>query len=88
MALFIVTCLAGIFLGLYYNFLILIPFTLATVVTCSASAFLHEQVISSALCTIVILAIGLQGGYMIGLTGRELLSQISSRLSGVVSKRM
>ena len=88
MVLFIVTCLAGIFFGLYYNFLVLFPLTLAAAVTCSASEFLQGQAFSSVLCAIAIPAVGLQGGYMIGLTSRDLLSQISSRLNGVQSKRV
>lgn len=88
MVLLIVSCLAGIFLGLYYNFLVLIPLTLAAAITCSAAAVLHGQTISTALFAIVVPAVGLQGGYMIGLTSRDLLSQFASRLSGVQSKRV
>ena len=88
MVLLIVACLAGIFFGLYYNFLVLIPLTLATAVTCSAYAALHGQSFSFALFTIVVPAVGLQGGYMIGLTGRELFSQFIARLHVVHSKRV
>jgi len=88
MVLLIVACLAGIFFGLYYNFLVLIPLTLAAAIACGAAAALHGQAISASLLAIVIPAVGLQGGYMIGLTGRDLLSQFVSRLSGVQSKRI
>lgn len=88
MVLLIVACLAGIFFGLYYNFLVLIPLTLAAAITCSAAAALHGQAISASLLAIIIPAVGLQGGYMIGLTSRDLLSQCVSRLNGVQSKRI
>ena len=88
MILLIVSCLAGIFLGLYYNFIVLIPLTLVAVITCSAAAVLHGQTISASLFAIVVPAVGLQGGYMVGLTGRDFLSQFVSRLSEVQSKRV
>jgi hypothetical protein len=88
MALLIVTCMAGVFFGLYYNFLVLIPLTLAAAATCGSAALFHDQSISSALLAIVIPAVGLQGGYMIGLTGRDLFDQLLARFSGAESKRV
>jgi hypothetical protein len=88
MALLIVTCMAGVFFGLYYNFFVLIPLTFVAAATCSSAALLHGQSISSALLAIVIPAVGLQGGYMIGLTGRDLFDQLLARFSGVESKRV
>jgi len=88
MVLLIVACLAGIFFGLYYKFLVLVPLTLAAAVTCGASAVLHGQNMSAALFVIVIPAVGLQGGYMIGLTSRDLLGQFVARLSPIQSKRI
>ena len=88
MILLIVASVAGIFFGLYYNFLVLIPLTLAAAVACSAAALLHGENVSAALLAIVIPAIGLQGGYMIGLTSRDVLSQFLSRLNAAQSKRV
>jgi hypothetical protein len=88
MILLFVASVAGIFFGLYYNFLVLIPLTLAAAVACSAAALLHGENVSAALFAIVIPAIGLQGGYMIGLTSRDVLSQFLSRLNGAQSKRV
>jgi hypothetical protein len=88
MVLLIVASVAGIFFGLYYNFLVLIPLTLAAAAACSAAALLHGQTVSAALFAIVIPAIGLQGGYMIGLTSRDVLSQFLSRLNAAQSKRV
>jgi hypothetical protein len=88
MVLLIVACLAGIFFGLYYNFLVLIPLTLAAAIVCSTTAVLHGQNISASLLVMVIPAVGLQGGYMIGLTSRDLLSQLLSRFNAVNSRRV
>jgi hypothetical protein len=86
--LLIVASLAGIFFGLYYNFLVLIPLTLAAAITCSAVALLDGHGAMSALVAIIIPAVGLQGGYMIGLTSRDLLGQFLNRQNGVQSKRV
>jgi hypothetical protein len=86
-ALLIVACLAGIFFGLYYNFLVLVPLALAAALTCSAVAVTHGESISAALLAIVVPTVS-PGGYMIGLTGRDLLSQFLSRPGGAQSKRV
>jgi hypothetical protein len=87
MTLLVVACLAGIFFGLFYKFLVLIPLTLAAAITCGSAAALHGQTVSAVLFAIVVPAVGLQGGYMIGLTGRELLSQFIARINVVVHSR-
>jgi cadmium resistance protein CadD (predicted permease) len=71
-----ITCLVGVYFGFYYGFLVLIPVTLVAAVAGSA---VHGEAISSILLTILAQAIGLQGGYMIGLTGRDVLSQFVAR---------
>jgi hypothetical protein len=86
--LLIVSCLAGMFFGLYYNFLVLIPLTLAAAIVCGASAAWHGQHILELLLLTVILAVGLQGGYMIGLTSRDVLSQLLSRLNALNSRHI
>ena len=88
MVLLIVAGLAGIFFGLYYKFLVLVPLTLAAALTCGAVAVVHGQNITATLFVIVIPVVGLQGGYMIGLTSRDLLSQFVARLNPLQSKRI
>jgi hypothetical protein len=88
MILLIVASLAGIFFGLYYNFLVLVPLTLAAAITCSTVALLDGGSALSAVFAIIIPAIGLQGGYMIGLTSRDIFSQFVNRHNGVQSKRV
>jgi hypothetical protein len=77
----------GVFFGLYYNFLILIPVTLVAMIVCSASALLGGYSMPSALFATIIPTIGLQGGYMVGVTGRDLFAQLLIRLNGGESKR-
>ena len=88
MVLLIVASVAGIFLGLYYNLLVLVPLTLAAALVFSAAALWQGQTVSAALFAVVLPAIGLQGGYMTGLTSRDILSQFLSRLNAAQSKRV
>ena len=83
-----VACLAGIFFGRYFNFLVLIPLTLAAAISCGTIALLDGHGATSALVAIIVAAVGLQGGYMIGLTSRDVLGQLPNRHSGIQSKRV
>jgi hypothetical protein len=88
MVLLIVAFVTGIFLGLYYHLLVLVPATMGAAVALSAVALWHGETVSTALFAMVIPAIGLQGGYMIGLTSRDVLSQFLSRPNAAQSKRV
>jgi hypothetical protein len=88
MVLLIVAFVTGIFLGLYCNLLVLVPVTMGAALVFSVAALLHGETVSTALFAIVIPAIGLQGGYMIGLTSRDVLSQFLSRPNAAQSKRV
>jgi hypothetical protein len=86
--LLIVASLAGVFFGLYYKFLVLVPITLAAAIAISFAALWDGHTAWSALFSIVLSAAGLQGGYMIGLTSRDLLGHITARNGGVQSRRI
>lgn len=88
MTLLIVASLAGIFFGLYYKFLVLVPITLAAAIASSFAALWDGHSVWSALFSIVLSAVGLQGGYMIGLTSRDLLGQFQTRNHDVQSRRI
>jgi hypothetical protein len=88
MELLIAACLVGIFFGLRCNFLIVIPLTLAVALACGVGAMSHGHTVSGALLAVLISAISLQGGYMIGLTSRGLLGQLLSRHHVAPSKRI
>jgi len=85
--LLIVAFFAGILLGLYYQFLVLVPVTLAAALTSSLVAFFSGDSVLYALSAIVVPAIGLQGGYIVGLTGRDFLASRLGR-SNLQSKRV
>ncbi len=82
----IIACLIGIFFGLSYNVLILIPLTLAAAIT-GGAAMAYGHTVSEALLMTFISALGLQGGYMLGLTSRGLLNPVLSRLHTAPSRR-
>ena len=88
MEILIAACLVGIFLGLYCNFLIVIPLTLAVTFASGVGAVSQGHTILEALLGVVISAVSLQGGYMIGLTSRDFLGQVLSRLHVAPSKRI
>jgi hypothetical protein len=88
MELLIALCLVGAFFGVYCHFLIMVPLTLTTTIACGTFAAWHGQTIFETLLTILTSAVALQGGYMIGLTSRQLLSQLLSRLHLIPSKRI
>ena len=73
MELLIGLCLLGIVLGVYCHFLLLVPLTLATVIVFGSMAAWQGQSVFEILVAMFVAAVALQGGYMIGLTSRELL---------------
>ena len=88
MTLLIAAAGAGFFFGLYYSFLALIPITLGATMVCCASALWTGSTAASTLFAMVIAAIGLQGGYMVGLTSRDLVGPFLARLNGMQSNRV
>ena len=81
--LIILACLTGVLLGLTFNVFVLFPVTIAGVL---AYLFLSQgQGLGTA---ILIPAISLQAGSMIGLTSRDAFGQILARLNIAQSKRV
>jgi hypothetical protein len=83
-----VACLVGGFVGLYFNVLVLVPLIAALAFACCLGAVGHSDTISATLLSFIPAAIGLQGGYMIGLTARDLFGQFIARLKAAPSKRI
>jgi hypothetical protein len=83
MTLLIVTCFAGIFLGLKYNFLVLVPVTIVAGSIFGVSALMNDLSVSTTFLHIVIPGVGLQAGYMLGLTSRDLVNQIWAAVAGL-----
>lgn len=84
--LIILACLTGVLLGLSFNIFVLLPVTVAGAL---AYAFLAPgQGFGAATTALLIPAISLQAGYMIGLTGRDTLAQLRAKLNIAQSKRV
>ena len=87
MLLISVACLIGVVFGLHYKFVVLVPLTLAAGLAYSFAGALHGQTIPAIAFGIMLLAFALQGGYMIGLTGRD-FHRTSSMFSKVCSNTL
>lgn len=61
----------GILFGLYFQVLILVPLTLSAIVYRDIAAMWGGNGAATALLSVVVPFIALQGGYVIGLTGRD-----------------
>jgi hypothetical protein len=84
--LIILACLACVLLGLTFNIFVPFPVTIACTL---AYAFLSTwQGLGAATEPILIPAVSLQAGYMIGLTGRDVFAQLLARLNSAQSKRV
>ena len=81
--LIILACLTGVLLGLTFNVFVLFPVTIA-----GALAYLFLSQGQGLGTAILIPAISLQAGYMIGLTSRDAFGQILARLNIAQSKRV
>lgn len=82
----VLACLAGIALGLRFNVAVLLPLTIAVAALyVVASAGQSPGTIALA---IVIAAVSIQAGYIIGLTSRDLFAQVLARLNIVESERV
>ena len=87
MIVLILACATGIYFGLYYGYLLLVPLTLAAMLTSGAVAACQGHPMSAALLATIVPAIAIQGGYMIGLTGRDFLGQFISRRRATAPSR-
>ena len=84
----VATCAFGIYLGLNFNVLMLIPVTLAGLAVFETSASLAGQGFIEGVATALLYVFLCQAGYMLGLTAREPFSQLLIRLKFRQSKRV
>jgi hypothetical protein len=87
MTLPVLACVAGIYLGLNFRFLAVLPFSAA-----GAGAYVlllssSGQSLSDCAWNLTIMTIAVQAGYMLGLTARDLYRQVVDRLGLVQSQR-
>ena len=84
----LLACVAGIFLGLYFNVLVLLPISLIGsaifIVVNLASGLIFYANLSDLLFPMI----SGQAGYMLGLTGRDAYGQIMARFQAAQSNRI
>lgn len=78
----IIASLVGIWAGLRFQVLILVRLTFSAIMFSYVAAMWDGQSLSASLLAIIVPVIGLQGGYMIGLTGRGPVQQLIGRFEG------
>jgi len=82
-------CCAGIYLGLHFNILALLPFSLLGAGAFIATSFFAGQnPFDGGAATILFPVIAAQGGYMLGLTARDAYAQARVRLKVRQSPRV
>lgn len=84
--LIILACAAGVWLGLNFTVLVLVPgFVAAAAIE---FMFFGHQSASQTLLDLLAIGLSLQCGFMIGLTGRDLFVQLKAKLNPAQSKRV
>ena len=84
--LIILACLAGVLIGLTSNVVVLLPVTLAGAL---AYAFMTpEQGLGAAAAALLVPAVSLQAGFMLGLTGRDVVAQLRAKFNIAQSRRV
>jgi membrane protein DedA with SNARE-associated domain len=88
MILLIVACLIGILIGLHFNVVAVVPATLTVVLVSCIGATANGDTFLAIVLAALLSGVGLQGGYMIGLTARSLLDQWLGRFGTPQSRRV
>jgi hypothetical protein len=76
----LLACGAGIYLGLHFNVLILLPLSLLGLATLFIVSWFSAYDPYESLAVMVLFFVSAQAGYMIGLTGRDTYGQLLARL--------
>jgi hypothetical protein len=79
--------IAGILVGLRSNVLVLFMLTLALIATFGIASLWSNESGYTILKFTIVAWISLQGGYVIGLTGRDYVAPLLARLNGAPTKR-
>jgi hypothetical protein len=74
-------CGAGVYMGLYFNILVLLPFSILGAGAFTFSAWNSGQSLLDCAGALLFPMIAIQAGYMLGLTAREAYGQIRARLN-------
>jgi hypothetical protein len=86
--LLLLACGAGVYLGLHFNILVLVPFSVFGAGGCIFSSWASGQSLFDNAGILLFPLISVQAGYMLGLTVRETYGQLLARLNIGQSKRI
>jgi hypothetical protein len=84
----LLACVAGIYLGLHFNILALLPFTVLGGGAYVFSSWQTGQSLFDSAATLLVPAILVQAGYIFGLTTREAYIRLLARFHISQSKRV
>jgi hypothetical protein len=84
----LLACGAGVFLGLYFNVLVLLPFSIFAIAAYIFSLWGTGQSFSDSAGVLLFPLISFQAGYMLGLTARQTYGQLLTRLNIGQSERI
>jgi hypothetical protein len=83
-----IACGAGIYLGLHFNILSLLPFSVLGAGAYTVSLWSSGQSLFDNAGALLVAFILVQAGYMLGLTARETYGQVLARLNIGQSRRV
>jgi hypothetical protein len=84
----LLACGAGVYLGLYFNVLVLLPFSVLGTAAYIFSPWGSGQSLFDSAGVLLFPLISVQAGYMLGLTARETYGQLLTRLNIGQSERI
>jgi len=84
----LIACGAGIYLGLHFNILVLLPFSILGAGAFIISSWSSGQSFLDSAVILLVPLISIQAGFMLGLTARESYGQLRARLNIRQSRRI
>jgi nitric oxide reductase large subunit len=84
----LIACGAGIYLGLHFNILVLLPFSILGAGAFIMSSWASGQSLLDSAGILLVPLIAVQAGFMLGLTARESYGQLRARLNIRQSRRI
>jgi hypothetical protein len=84
----LLACGAGVYLGLHFNILVILPFSVLGAGAFIFSSWASGQSFFDSASVLLLPIILVQAGYMLGLTARETYGQLLARLNIGQSKQI
>jgi hypothetical protein len=84
----ILACGFGIYVGLHFNVLVLLPLSFLGAGAFVASSWSSGHMFSESLVALIMPLFALQAGYMVGLTARDAYGHLRARFNIPQSKRV